>query len=81
MRKLKKIKVTELLKSIKYIDKVYVFNDANALDSIVKHVKPHVLIVGSDWKNKTVIGEAHAQHVRFFEKIEGYSTTETLNGR
>jgi len=71
----------ELLKSIKYIDKVYVFNDEDALDSIVKHVKPHVLIVGDDWKNKTVIGEAHAQHVRFFEKIEGYSTTEILNGR
>jgi len=70
----------ELLKSIKYIDKVYVFNDADALDELVKRVKPYVLIVGSDWKGKTVIGEEHAQHVRFFDKIKGYSTTETLNG-
>ena len=36
------------------------------------------LIVGSDWRNKTVVGEQYAQHVRFFDRIEGYSTTNIL---
>tara|TARA_R100001015_G_C4635178_1_gene203882 strand:- start:2804 stop:3190 length:387 start_codon:yes stop_codon:yes gene_type:complete len=70
----------EMLLSIKYIDKVFVFDTAEKLNEIISNVKPHVLIVGSDWKNKEVIGDEHAQHVRFFERIEGYSTTEILNG-
>ena len=40
--------------------------------------KPYVLIVGSDWQGKTVVGEQHAKHVRFFDRIEGYSTTNIL---
>ena len=45
---------------------------------LVKQVKPHVLIVGSDWKDKAIVGEEHAQHIRFFDRIDGYSTTEIL---
>ena len=48
------------------------------LEKLVKKYKPHILIVGSDWKNKTVVGEEHAQHVRFFDRIEEHSTTNIL---
>ena len=68
----------EMLLSIKYIDKVFVFDSAEKLKEIISNIKPYVLIVGSDWKNKDVIGDEYAQHVRFFERIEGYSTTEIL---
>tara|TARA_A100001515_G_scaffold44588_2_gene35045 strand:+ start:81 stop:467 length:387 start_codon:yes stop_codon:yes gene_type:complete len=70
----------EMLLSIKYIDKVFVFDSAEKLKRIISDVKPYILIVGSDWKNKEVIGDEYAQHVRFFDRIEGYSTTEILNG-
>ena len=47
-------------------------------ENLVKKHKPHVLIVGSDWKNKTVVGEQHAQHVRFFDRIGEYATTKII---
>ncbi len=68
----------KVLESIKYIDKVVSFSTPVRLENLVKEYKPHVLIVGSDWRNKTVIGEQYAQHVRFFDRIDGYSTTNIL---
>lgn len=70
----------EMLLSIKYIDKVFVFDTAEELSKIISDIKPYVLIVGSDWRNKKVIGDEYAKHVRFFDRLEGYSTTEILNG-
>ena len=68
----------KVLESIKYIDKVVSFSTPARLENLVKEYKPHVLIVGSDWRGKTVIGEQYAQHVRFFDRIDGYSTTDVL---
>tara|TARA_R110002020_G_scaffold131188_1_gene293448 strand:- start:15459 stop:15860 length:402 start_codon:yes stop_codon:yes gene_type:complete len=67
-----------VLESIKYIDKVVSFDSTEGLENLVQKHKPHVLIVGSDWRNKTVVGEQYAQHVRFFDRIDGYSTTNIL---
>ena len=68
----------KVLESIKYIDKIIYFNSTKGLEKLVEEYKPHVLIVGSDWKNKTVVGEQYAQHIRFFDRIEEYSTTKIL---
>jgi len=68
----------KVLESIKYIDKVISFNSTEGLEKLVKKYKPRVLIVGSDWKDKTVVGEEHAQHVRFFDRVGKHSTTNTL---
>lgn len=66
------------LESIKYIDEVKTFTSSQGLNDLIKEVKPFILIVGSDWVNKPVVGESHAQHVRFFERIGEYSTTNIL---
>jgi bifunctional ADP-heptose synthase (sugar kinase/adenylyltransferase) len=36
------------------------------------------MIVGSDYKDKNVIGSELVKEVIFFDRIEGYSTTNTL---
>ena len=33
------------------------------------------MVVGSDWKDKKVIGSEHVKEVKFFDRVEGYSTT------
>jgi rfaE bifunctional protein nucleotidyltransferase chain/domain len=71
----------EVLKSIKYVDRVLVFDSNEDLEGLIMEIKPHVLIIGSDWKGKLVIGEQYAKHVRFFNRIKGYSTTGILNGK
>jgi D-beta-D-heptose 7-phosphate kinase/D-beta-D-heptose 1-phosphate adenosyltransferase len=68
----------EMVKSIKYVDKVFIFDTAKGLNNLIKKHQPYVLIVGSDWQNKKVIGEEHAQHVRFFKRMNKYSTTNIL---
>ena len=67
-----------MLESIKYIDKVFMFNSKDELTELIRKNQPHVLIVGSDWKGKEVVGDQYAHHVRFFDRIDGYSTTEIL---
>ena len=67
-----------ILESIRYIDKVIVFNDDNELKNLVKLISPDIMVVGSDWKNKKVIGSNYAKEVRFFERLPEYSTTKTI---
>ncbi len=67
-----------LLESIKFVDKVVVFSNENELRAFIRTFKPDVMVVGSDYKNKDVIGKEHSKDLKFFERIEGYSTTNIL---
>lgn len=66
------------LESIEYIDKVVIFNDEDELSSNIRDINPDVMIVGSDYKNKRVIGREHAKQLVFFDRIGDYSTTKIL---
>ena len=68
----------KVLESIKYIDKIFVFNNTAHLDWLIKKVSPYTMVIGSDWKGKTVIGEQYVGELVFFDRIEGYSTTNIL---
>ena len=46
----------EILKSIKYIDEVVWFDSTKGLENLVKKISPNVMVIGSDWKGKDVIG-------------------------
>jgi len=37
-----------------------------------------IMVIGSDWKGKTVVGEQYANELVFFDRIKGYSTTNIL---
>jgi D-beta-D-heptose 7-phosphate kinase/D-beta-D-heptose 1-phosphate adenosyltransferase len=67
-----------MLLSIKYVDEVRIFNTENELIELVKQVSPDIMIVGSDWKDKKVIGSEYAKEIRFFERIQEFSTTKTI---
>tara|TARA_R110000851_G_scaffold186038_1_gene335336 strand:- start:315 stop:704 length:390 start_codon:yes stop_codon:yes gene_type:complete len=67
-----------ILESIKYVDKVEVFGSKQELQSLVASISPDILVKGTDWKGKEIVGAESAKEVRFFERIEGYSTTEIL---
>jgi len=68
-----------MLESIKYIDKVLIFNSREQLENLIKTIKPSVMIVGSDWEGKDVVGQKHAEKIIFFNRIGNYSTTNILN--
>ena len=47
-------------------------------ERLVEVIKPAIMIVGSDWKGRKVIGSEHAKSLKFFDRIEGYSSTEII---
>ena len=54
-----------MLNSIKYIDKVVIFQTSCELRGMISHFKPDVMIVGSDYLNKNVIGSDYAKELVF----------------
>jgi rfaE bifunctional protein nucleotidyltransferase chain/domain len=69
-----------MLESIKYIDEIRVFDHDDELDTQVLLSRAEIMVVGSDYKNKEVIGSRHVKEVKFFDRIDGYSTTKILLG-
>jgi rfaE bifunctional protein nucleotidyltransferase chain/domain len=67
-----------MLMALKAVDEVVIFSTDEELVSLVKHYKPDTMVVGSDWENKRVIGSEHAKELKFYRKIDGYSTTKIL---
>ena len=67
-----------LLKALRSVDEVVIFNSPQQLETIIRSVAPHFMVVGSDWKGKPVIGERFCDELRFFERIGDYSTTSIL---
>jgi len=70
-----------VLDSIECIDIVLDFDSTNELRNLIKDIKPDVMVIGSDWKDKKVVGEEYAGKVDFFDRIEGYSTTKILENK
>jgi cytidyltransferase-like protein len=68
----------EMLKSIRYVDDVVDFGSDKELDTKVLLSGAEVIVVGSDYENKHVIGSRHVKEVKFYRKINGYSTTKTI---
>lgn len=71
---------SQTLEAIRYIDVVHIFDSKEDLENLLKSIAPDIMIVGSDWKGKEVVGEQYAKTVRFFDRVGGYSTTKTLQG-
>ena len=67
------------LKSLKAIDDVWIFNTREGLKKQIKKYSPDILVVGSDWKGKEVVGGHLAKKIVYFNRIGNYSTTNILS--
>lgn len=65
-----------LLINLKAVDRVYLFDTDEELESLVQ--QHDVMVKGSDYKNKPIIGKDKCNELVFFEKVNGYSTTEKI---
>ena len=68
-----------MLQSIKYIDKVIPFDSTSELERTLKWLHPSIMVIGSDWRGKVVIGKKHADKLIFFDRVGDYSTTSILD--
>ena len=68
------------LEAIRYVDEVVVFDSPEGLANAIKKTSPDIMVIGSDWRGKKVVGEEHTKEVRFFDRIGDYSTTSIIEG-
>lgn len=66
------------LENLKAVDSVDIFSSDSELESMIKSFKPDIMVVGSDWKGKPVIGSHYAAKLIFFDRIGDYATTRTI---
>jgi D-beta-D-heptose 7-phosphate kinase/D-beta-D-heptose 1-phosphate adenosyltransferase len=69
----------EMMRSIKYVDSVVGFSTDEELRDEIKKWNPDIMIVGSDYKDKVVIGSELVKKVLFFDKIGNHSTTKIIS--
>jgi D-beta-D-heptose 7-phosphate kinase/D-beta-D-heptose 1-phosphate adenosyltransferase len=67
-----------ILENLKAVDYVRIFSSDEELVVIIKEYSPDIMIVGSDWRGKNVIGSEYAKELIFYERTNGESTTKTL---
>lgn len=66
------------LENLKAVDAVDIFSTDNELEGMIKSFKPDIMVVGSDWKGKSVIGSYYAAKLLFFDRVGDYATTKTI---
>ena len=67
-----------MLIALSSVDEVRYFDSDESLEALVKDIKPDVMVVGSDWKDKSVIGSYWSSDLKFFDRIEEYATSKTV---
>jgi bifunctional ADP-heptose synthase (sugar kinase/adenylyltransferase) len=60
------------------VDNVVVFDTDAQLREEIKKYKPNYFVIGSEYCNKTIIGKEFANEIKYFQKIDGFSTTTIL---
>lgn len=66
------------LRMLKPVDQVEMFSSDEELEQLIKGFNPDIMVVGSDWKDKPVIGSQYAKRLVFFDRINDYATTKTI---
>ena len=67
-----------LLNSISFIDEVVSYETNEELENLLIKNKIDIMVIGSDWEGKSIVGEKVVKNIKFFDRIEGYSTTRIL---
>ena len=66
------------LENLKSVDEVIFFSSEPEFEELIKSLQPDIIIVGSDWKEKSTIKTYYNGELIFFDRIEEYSTTKTI---
>ena len=68
-----------LVNSIETVDEVCGLDSHDELIELLKDYKPDIMIVGGDWEGKSIVGGVHAKEIRYFKRIEEYSTSKLID--
>jgi D-beta-D-heptose 7-phosphate kinase/D-beta-D-heptose 1-phosphate adenosyltransferase len=64
-----------MLQSLKCVDAVWYFADEAELEYILETYQPDVMVKGSDYRGKPIVGKHLCKEIKFYELVTNYSTT------
>ena len=67
-----------MLQSLKTVDHVVLFGSDEELEKCIAVTAPDIMVVGSDWEGKSVIGSMYATELHFFPRLEDYATSKII---
>lgn len=66
-----------MLESLRSVDSVWIFNSDQELEDICRLYNP-VMVKGSDYQGRHIIGQQYCKEIVFYDRIEPYSTTRAI---
>jgi D-beta-D-heptose 7-phosphate kinase/D-beta-D-heptose 1-phosphate adenosyltransferase len=67
-----------LLAALKSVDRVDVFDTDEELVNLIRNYNPDIMIKGSDYRNTSILGAEFCKEIKFYDRIERYSTTNKI---
>ena len=67
-----------MLQGLRYIDQVCTFDTDQELEHIIQTIQPDIMVKGSDYRGRAIIGQEHVPHIEFFERLHEYSSTKAI---
>jgi D-beta-D-heptose 7-phosphate kinase/D-beta-D-heptose 1-phosphate adenosyltransferase len=68
----------EMLSSLRFVDEVVGFGSEQELMNEIKLYQPDVMVIGSDYRNKRIVGSEFINKIVYFDRVENMSTTSIL---
>lgn len=68
----------EFMRSIRFVDSVVSFDSDDSLTDCIKEWGTEIIVIGNDYKYKTIIGSEYVDRIMFFDKVPNKSTTNIL---
>ena len=65
-----------LLENLKAVDEVYFFGSKEELIDLIGECD--IMVKGSDYQGKSVVGETNCKQVVYFDRIDEYSSTKKI---
>lgn len=67
-----------MLAALRYVDRVEIFDSDQELVDMIKNFNPDIMIKGSDYRDKPILGADHCKEIKFYKRLEKYSTTNAI---
>jgi D-beta-D-heptose 7-phosphate kinase/D-beta-D-heptose 1-phosphate adenosyltransferase len=66
-----------MLESLKWVDRCWIFGDEEELETIIELYRPDIMVKGSDYQGKPIVGAQYCKEIRFYDHT-GHSTTRLI---
>jgi rfaE bifunctional protein nucleotidyltransferase chain/domain len=66
-----------MLESLRSVNSVWIFDSNQELEDICRLYNP-IMVKGSDYRDRPIIGQQYCKEIIFYDRIEPYSTTRAI---